>query len=437
MTDLPSSLSSEGSASTSGSALLIPEDSEFHVDLGDFSAVWQFLNSPSQVLSSLDDRDEHIIDRPASRKQLQKKEIVFDEKVTVKQKTGKKTTSTQEPLADRSSKELSRTEGLRIKSSRKQLKGKAKETNYSSADDDGEESSWYPSSFEDKKSTFSSYRRKSFLYIPPTFTSPNLPVPPPSITPAAPSAADRRRSLIQKLIAKYPSEVDRILAQPTTPNYTSTLSTPASKELHIFVDNSNILIGFYEAYKSKHGVTDPFFRAPKFDFHAFATILERGRPVSTKFLAGSNPLVQPVALAEHLGYQVSILERVVDSSKPAASTSAPYESDPATRTLQREKKKEQAVDEILHLRILECILDVPTPGIIVLATGDAAPAEFSPDGGFLKCIQRALKRGWDVELVCWRRSMSRLWREKAFRAESGKKFKVIELDDFVDELLLE
>ena len=268
----------------------------------------------------------------------------------------------------------------------------------------------------------------------------STPPKPTSIVPAIPSAADRRRNLIQKLISKYPDEVNRILIpQSNSPSnnqsYLSSLATLQSPDLHIFIDNSNILIGFYDNYKSKHKITDPFFRPPKFDFHAFSTILERGRPVSRKILVGSNPLTQPVSLAQHLGYEVSILERVVDNKNIDSGGGNPYASDSATRTPQ--KKKEQAVDEILHLKILECLLDVEKPGIIVLATGDAAPAEFSPEGGFLKCIKRALTRGWFVELVCWRKSMSRLWRDKLFRIEWRDTFSVVELDDYVDELVLE
>jgi hypothetical protein len=413
--------------------LIVLDEPELQVDLGDFSRVWQYLDAQTHALSL--NKEAVSNDEPISRKQLQK-HIFYSDDLRMAQCPESEDVSFQAPRATRFSDEVPSTEPLQI-SSWKQMKPKPK-VPYSSAEDDGEESSWYPSSFEDKRSTLSSYRRKSFLYVPPAFISPKLPAPQLTISPFTPSASNRRRNLVQKLITKYPKETDRILAQPTAPNYLSNISISASKELHIFVDNSNILIGFFEAYKSQHGITDPFFRAPKFDFHAFTTILERGRPIAKRFLAGSNPLVQPVSLAQLLGYQVSILERVVDTnSKRAVSTASPYASDSATGPPQRERKKEQAVDEILHLKILECLLDVPTPGIIVLATGDAAPAEFSPDGGFLRCIQRALKRGWDVELVCWRKSMSRLWREKGFRLESGDKFQVIELDDYVDELVLE
>jgi hypothetical protein len=308
---------------------------------------------------------------------------------------------------------------------------------YSSFEDDGDDdSSWYSSSYEDKRNPLSQ-RHKSFLYVPPTFTSPLIPTKP--APPAPVSAAERRRTAIEKLISKYPDQINQIippqpLSRSSSP-YLSSLAATESTDLHIFIDNSNILIGFYDAYKSQHKITDPFFRSPKFDFHTFSTIIERGRPVSRKILVGSNPLIQPVALAQHLGYEVSILERVVDTSKRPTITS-PYSSDSATRT-PREKKKEQAVDEILHLKILECLLDVETPATIVLATGDAAPAEFSRQGGFLKCIQRALTRGWHVELVCWRKSMSRLWRDKIFRIQWRDTFSVVELDDFVDELVLE
>jgi hypothetical protein len=320
----------------------------------------------------------------------------------------------------------------------------------SSPEDDPDDSPWYLSSVEDGRLAFGSPRRKSFLYVPPSLYTPKPTPPAPKSKPlpaqTAPSASNRLCNLMQKLISRYPEEVNRILLGSTPPSPSAltkpsaltALATLQTRDLHIFIDNSNILIGFYERYKLKHQVKDPFFRAPKLDFHAFSTILERGRPVSRKILVGSNPLVQPVLQAQQAGYEVSILERVVDHKHAVATSKEnPYASDSATRTPAREKKKEQAVDEILHLKILECILDVEKAGTIVLATGDAAPAEFSPEGGFLKCIERGLRRGWAVELVCWRNSMSRLWRDRRFRVEWRNLFSVIELDDFVDELVLE
>jgi len=413
---------------------LISLDEPEIVDLGDFSAVWEHLSvrSPPAKSSPVSE----ISDLPASRKQLTQKSLAITQ-------SGPVSVSPQQMITPEMlsiSGDTSSPTKSDVKNAKRSKRKSTSKPTYSSPEDEGEEeSSWYASSYEAKPQYYGSPRRKSFLYAPPSLSSPTPPSKPLSIPPAAPSATDRRRDLIQKLVAKYPDELDRILLtqsnrSPST--YVSSLATLQAPDLHIFIDNSNILIGFFEAYKTKHGGTDPSFRAPKFDFHAFTTIVERGRGVSRKVLVGSNPLIQPVAMAQRLGYEVSILERVVDQSKRITSSS-PYASDSATRTPQRERKKEQAVDEILHLKILECLLDVDKPATIVLATGDAAPAEFSPEGGFFKCIQRALTRGWHVELVCWKKSMSRLWREKMFRVEWRDTFSVVELDDFVDELLLE
>lgn len=94
---------------------------------------------------------------------------------------------------------------------------------------------------------------------------------------------------------------------------------------------------------------------------------------------------------------------------------------------------EQAVDEILHLKILESLVDARTPSTIVLATGDAAEAEYS--GGFLRMVERALQKGWRVELVSFSTTTSRAYRRKDFRSKWGSKFTVIELDEYVEYLL--
>ena len=407
------------------------DEPEAVADLGDFSAVWQYLASQREPT-----RPSNLTENPASRRQFLKKaeSVQNTVKTNILSIRNIKSKLSSQP-ARQKTKKITKSEISKVKST-----SKPTFTSYSSPEDDPEESAWYSSSYEDKHHPFAYPRRNSFLYVPPSFSSPYIPPKPTSILPAAPLAADRRRNLIQKLIQKYPEGVNRILVpQSNSPSNgqscLSSLTTLQSPDLQIFIDNSNILIGFYDTYKSKHKITGPYFRPPKFDFHAFSTILERGRPVSRKILVGSNPLTQPVSLAQHLGYEVSILERVVDNKRIVSAGGNPYESDSKTRTPQ--KKKEQAVDEILHLKILECLLDVEKPGTIVLATGDAAPAEFSPEGGFLKCIKRALTRGWFVELVCWRRSMSRLWRDKLFRVEWRDTFSVVELDDFIDELVLE
>ena len=65
---------------------------------------------------------------------------------------------------------------------------------------------------------------------------------------------------------------------------------------------------------------------------------------------------------------------------------------------------------------------------MVVATGDGAQAEYSD--GFLAHVERALKKGWCVELVSWKQQLSSGYKNQVFRAKWGDKFKVIVLDDF-------
>ena len=69
---------------------------------------------------------------------------------------------------------------------------------------------------------------------------------------------------------------------------------------------------------------------------------------------------------------------------------------------------------------------------MVLATGDAAQAQFSD--GFKQHATRALKAGWMVEVVSWNRTMSSAWTDPAFLAEYGNQLRIIELDAFIEEL---
>ena len=94
---------------------------------------------------------------------------------------------------------------------------------------------------------------------------------------------------------------------------------------------------------------------------------------------------------------------------------------------------EQAVDEILHLKMLESVVDAKTPSTIILATGDAAEAEYSE--GFLKMVERALEKGWMVELVSFKHNISGAYKRKEFRGKWAKNFKIIILDEYAELLL--
>lgn len=79
------------------------------------------------------------------------------------------------------------------------------------------------------------------------------------------------------------------------------------------------------------------------------------------------------------------------------------------------------------------LVDTDQPSTIVLASGDAAEAEFS--GGFLKCVERALLKGWKVEVLAWRSGISNEYYAADFMKRWVGKFAVIELDDFCEEML--
>lgn len=159
-------------------------------------------------------------------------------------------------------------------------------------------------------------------------------------------------------------------------------------------------------------------------FTNLALILERGRVAAKRVLVGSDRL-SLVDDAELLGYETNILERV--QIKP---TSRRYKSCESRRS--RPRMVEQAVDEILHLKILESLVDTAQPATIVLATGDGAKAEYS--GGFMRQVERALRVGWSVEVVSFKKATSKVYRQEDFQKKWGQQFRLIELDGYVEEL---
>lgn len=224
-------------------------------------------------------------------------------------------------------------------------------------------------------------------------------------------------------------------------------SLPAYEPIHVFVDLSNIVIGFYNCLKKKRGVSPTErVQAPPFFYEAFATILERSRPCAKRIVVGSkrprSAYEDYMLEAEQCGYEMNILQRVAGRKITAAERARATNLFDATAEDTDDygpwcpplRHREQGVDEILHMKMLQSIVDAPRPATMVLATGDAAEAEFSD--GFLSNVERALKQGWNVELLGWRNNISSAWRNKAFEKkwETGQ-FRVVELDGIAEELL--
>ena len=350
--------------------------------------------------------------------------------------------------------------------------------------------------------------------------------------------ASRNWRLLLKLMNNFPSEMDTLLSPLQL-----SINRPVANGLHVFVDSSNILIGFQEHLKRARNIPIPV-RVPAVypNFHALALLLERRRPVTKRVLAGSTPEVPAFEEAREVGYETCILDKVWKAkemsepkrrraAKAAAGryASSGYESDSADgsggRHLQRPKWVEQAVDEVIHLKMLESLVDTTVPveaakvaaaGVesanqgavmggntlstprnfatsttpasssasaavaavgsalnntrnmrsnhtanrkatpvtdaafapstptkstpssspagptMVLATGDAAEAEYS--SGFLRMVERALKKGWNVELAAWAANISMEYRKLASKSKYAGQFRIIELNDYAEEL---
>ncbi|KAG9301748.1 hypothetical protein G9A89_003294 [Geosiphon pyriformis] len=213
--------------------------------------------------------------------------------------------------------------------------------------------------------------------------------------------------------------------------------------IHVFVDNSNILAGFLaycrekqptpiRADNSSSAVTADL--KPKLDYEALFTILERGRNIDRKVLVASSPLYQRLEEAENGGYEVSVLRRV----KRPIEEETIFNTNLASRmregqSSQTGMEKEQCVDELLHLKILESLLDYSAPATLVLASGDGKDAEYF-QGGFHKCVVMALNRGWKVEVISWQRQLSSNFLNKKFLKMWKDRYHVIFLDWFAKEL---
>lgn len=234
-----------------------------------------------------------------------------------------------------------------------------------------------------------------------------------------------------------------------------------AKPLHVFVDMSNIHIGFCNSWKISQNIPiERRVRAPAFNFKVLASIMERNRAAQKKVLAssvashvvGRTQWPQHFVDAEKQGYKTNILNRVQKVSpakagrrrktsaqepamiRPANVTSSDDESvEDLARASYETRNGEQGVDEILHLHMMNSILDgMQEPGSMILATGDAAQAEFSE--GFLEYATRALSQGWNLELVTWKSTISSSWVNPTFRGKYGERFRVIYLDEFLGEL---
>ncbi|KAF7945533.1 hypothetical protein EAE96_010300 [Botrytis aclada] len=229
------------------------------------------------------------------------------------------------------------------------------------------------------------------------------------------------------------------------------LRSSNKEAIHVFVDFSNIIIGFKTTLKNVRRIpeSEKMVENPPFSYCSLASILERNRPVAKRILVGSRSnnrdSTPDFDEAEMCGYETNVLDRVYKrrdhtTEKARGGQGNGYltgqSSKPETPIPSQFMKPglvEQGVDEILHMKMLETLADYSIPSTIVLATGDGAEAEYS--GGFFKNVERALLKGWNVELVAWSSGLNYEYKKRSFQNRWGKKFRLVMLDDFSEELL--
>jgi hypothetical protein len=152
---------------------------------------------------------------------------------------------------------------------------------------------------------------------------------------------------------------------------------------HIFIDNSNIFWGAQRAA----AVHEPeaVYCAVRLYYRNFFSILEHGVSPITRMLAGSIPPGNEDLweFARRGGYNTDLLNKVEYDDGHLG---------------------EQGVDEMLHLKIANALLDYDPPQVLVLATGDGGDGDFNTS--FTKQIERALKRGWKVVIWSWKEQLS-------------------------------
>ncbi|OCF39431.1 hypothetical protein I317_06755 [Kwoniella heveanensis CBS 569] len=176
--------------------------------------------------------------------------------------------------------------------------------------------------------------------------------------------------------------------------------------------------------------------------------VDQGRPTppGSLHLVASSPLHQNLDPLVRLGWEVSVLKRVelyedeVEDPNSMRVSARPQARISGHNDVGLRRYREQGVDEILHLKILQVInekgFSAERGSTLILATGDARGGQFNRDG-FPGAVREALKRGWNVELWSFTAGLSRAWKETARRErwhELGK-FTIWALDDWAEQLV--
>lgn len=203
--------------------------------------------------------------------------------------------------------------------------------------------------------------------------------------------------------------------------------------IHIFIDNSNIFIG------AQHYVADSY-QIPKhlvkLDYPQLFSFIETQAnacvrttisstsasneeyPVMKKVLVASKPMMQDcIQPAKNAGYETHLLDRIVKETVGGNDVFA-----------YKEVKKERFVDELLHSKISESLLDY-TCGVLCIVSGDGNWSEYG--SGFSLNVARALKRNWTVVIFSFKKQLSSIYQH----FQDQDRFFVVDLDEHVWDLV--
>lgn len=159
-----------------------------------------------------------------------------------------------------------------------------------------------------------------------------------------------------------------------------------NNRINLFWDNSNIYIEGQKVCNKTESCNVFDFRIHFLNLFEFA---RNNRPISYSFVGGSIPPENTKLWKrfEDLNIELEIQERGEIG------------------------KKEIAVDEAIQLKIANLLLDKQYPETIILLTGDGAG--YGDGKGFIKQLERALKKGWKIEVLSWDNSCNRFLKDFA------------------------
>ncbi|KAF9870415.1 hypothetical protein CkaCkLH20_12082 [Colletotrichum karsti] len=186
--------------------------------------------------------------------------------------------------------------------------------------------------------------------------------------------------------------------------------------LHIFIDASNQILGFYDALKQLLGVHKHKPLPPCISMSAVHEVLARKRTVVKSYIAGSkNPTHKRRSRyfddAEALGYRPLVKNRVT-LPKDAKSQRRHYYDDDSD-DMAGSYQAEEGVDEMIQTQMHYSVMD-DNPGVMVLVTGDGNQNETGFSDGFPADVKRALKRGWAVEIYAFKNTCAGIWTSPEF-----------------------